>query len=244
MLISAKSESNDYSLIRMSIDIPWKCDYVKYYISSINTKANILLTTNNDYLIFKTTKNDIRIDFKEAYSYNLNSLVKYLNEAQTTIIFKNIDNRTISLTSKEVVSLKDGSHKAKLITGLFNCKEFIIEANEETFVPDLPILDYANKFYLVSLQGQIVYSTINENEYNPSVLANIDTMIIDNEPIIVNYENMKPIKIKANTDSLKFLELQLVDFLFQPITLKSPLFVSLKIKPSFLNELNELSELS
>lgn len=85
MLISAKSESNDYSLIRMSIDIPWKCNYVQYYISSINTKANILLTTNNDYLIFETTKNDIRIDFKEAYSYNLTSLVKYLNEAQTTI---------------------------------------------------------------------------------------------------------------------------------------------------------------
>lgn len=232
MLISAKSESNDYSLIRMAIDIPWKCNYIKYYISSINTKANILLTTNNDYLIFETTNNDIRIDFKEAYSYNLTQLVKYLNEAQTTITFKNIDNRTLSLTAKEVVSLKDGSHKAKLITGLFNCKEFVIEANEETFVPDLPILDYANKFYLVSLQGQVIYSTANENEYNPSVLANIDTMILDNEPIIVNYENMKPIKIKANTDSLKFLELRLVDFLFQPITLKSPLFVSLKIKPS------------
>ena len=57
-------------------------------------------------------------------------------------------------------------------------------------------------------------------------------MIMDQEAMIVNYDMTKPIKIKVNTDSLKYLEMRLVDFMFQPVILKSPLFITLKIKPS------------
>ena len=53
MLCSVQSNPSDYSIIRMNLDIPWKCDYVKYYISSINTKANFLSTTDDDYLLFE-----------------------------------------------------------------------------------------------------------------------------------------------------------------------------------------------
>ena len=53
-------------------------------------------------------------------------------------------------------------------------------------------------------------------------------MIMDQEAMIVNYDMAKPIKIKVNTDSLKHLEMRLVDFMYQPVILRSPLFIALK----------------
>ena len=78
----------------MNLDIPWKCDYVKYYVSSINTKANILMTTNDDYIEFEYLNNDqpicFTIQFKEMYNYSFNNLVNYLNNNCNSIItFKN-----------------------------------------------------------------------------------------------------------------------------------------------------------
>ena len=239
MLYSVQSQPENYNTVRMNIDIPWKCPYVKYYVSSINTKANILLTTEDDYLIFQTFNGEIRIDFKDMYAYSFNNLVNYLNTnqkvnsvSQQIITFKNINNRTISLKATNYIAFKEGSHRAKLICGLFNCKEFEVDANEEKNVPDLPILDFANKLYLVSLQGVATHSSIGNQEYTPSIIANIDTMIMDQEALIVNYDLTKPIKVKVNTDSLKLLEMRLVDFMFQPVILKSPLFITLKIKPA------------
>ena len=115
---------------------------------------------------------------------------------------------------------------------MYNTKKFVIEPGVPINVPDLPVLDFANKFYLVSLQGVAVSSSINNQEYTPSVIANIDSMFVDNEPLIVNYDMAKPIKIKCNTDSLKYLEMRLVDLMYQPVVLKSPLFITIKIKPA------------
>ena len=232
MFVSTQSKPIDYSAIQIRLNIPWKCEYVKYYISSINTKANILITTKDDYLLFETTNGDIKIQFENCYNYSMSSLTKYLNACQSIIKFTNINNKTISINSTQIITLKEATHRAKLITGLYNTKEFTCEANEEIMVPDLPILDYANKLYLVSLQGMPMNSSIADKEYTPSVIANIDTMIIDGEPLMVNYDMTKPIKIKTNTDSLKYLEMRLVDFMFKPVILKSPLFITIKINPA------------
>ena len=220
----------------MNLDIPWKCNYVKYYVSSINTKANILMTTDDDYIQFEYLVDNqpicFTIKFKTMYSYSLSNLIKYLNSEQELITFKNISNRTISLTPTHNIKFIGGSHRALVIMGFYDTQiGYEFKKDIEECVPQLPILDFANKFYLVSLQGQAVHSSIGDNEYTPSVIANIDSMIIDGEPLIVNYDTAKPIKIKCNTDSLKYLEMRLVDFMFQPILLKSPLFITLKIKP-------------
>ncbi len=240
MLYSIQSKPENYNTVRLNIDIPWKCEFVKYYVSSINTKANILMTTEDDYLIFETNNGEILIEFEEMYNYSYSYLVNYLNsnqkigDANAKIIeFKNINNRTISLKPNQSITFKEGSHRAKLITGLFNTKKgYVFPNGIECNVPDLPILDFANKLYLVSLQGIAAHSTIGDQEYTPSIIANIDTMILDQEALIVSYDMAKPIKIKVNTDSLKYLEMRLVDFMFQPVILKSPLFITLKIKPS------------
>ena len=232
MFVSTQSKPTDYSSVQVRLNIPWKCEYVKYYVSSINTKANILITTKDDYLLFETADNDIKIQFEDCFNYSISSLIKMLNGCQSVIKFTNINNKTITINSTQLITLKEGTHRAKLITGLYNTKEFVCNANEEIIVPDLPILDFANKLYLVSLQGVPMNSSIEDQEYMPSVIANIDTMIIDGEPLMVNYDMTKPIKIKTNTDSLKYLEMKLVDFMFKPIILKSPLFITIKINPA------------
>ena len=56
-------------------------------------------------------------------------------------------------------------------------------------------------------------------------MASIDTVIEPLAPIIIDYDSSKPIKIKTYTDSLKYIEMRLVDFMYQPVILKSPLFV-------------------
>lgn len=237
MLCSVNSNATDYSLVKLNVDIPWKCDYEKYYVSSINTKGNILIVTKDDYLMFSyedgNNERSLMIEFKDTYYYSMLGLVKYLNSCQNIIVFKNIDGRTMSLSSQHKVSFIRGSHRAKLITGLYSVKnEVVIPANNETVVPDLPILDYANRLYLVSLQGQAVHSIIGEHEYTPSVIATVDTVIEPQAPIIIDYDSSKPIKIKTFTDSLKHIEMRLVDFMYQPVILKSPLFVNIKIKPA------------
>lgn len=238
MLYSIQSTNpNEYGTVSLNLNIPWKCSYVKYYISALNTKANILMTTDKDYLLFETADSEIRIEFQDMYAYSLNYLAKYLNSCQSIITFKNINNRTISLTSTDDITFIEGTHRAKLITGLYNItnneKIFHCAKNTEEFVPDLPVLDLANKLYLISLQGNAIGGQIGDKEYTPSVIATIDTMIMDGEPVIYNFErDGKPIKIKCNTDSLKYIEMRLVDFMYQPIILKSPLFITLKIKPS------------
>lgn len=232
MFVSTQSKPTDYSSIQVRLNIPWKCEYVKYYVSSINTKANILITTKDDYLVFETADNEIKIQFEDCFNFTISSLTKFLNACQSVITFKNINNKTISINSTKNITLTSSTHRAKLITGLYNTKEFICNANEEILVPDLPILDFANKLYLVSLQGVPMNSSIDDQEYTPSVIANIDAMVIDGEPLMVNYDMTKPIKIKTNTDSLKYLEMRLVDFMFKPIILKSPLFITIKINPA------------
>ena len=78
-----------------------------------------------------------------------------------------------------------------------------------------------------------MYANIGEQEYTPSIIGNIDTYVVDEVPIIYNFEKeSKPIKIKTYTDSLKYLEISLVDFQFQPVLLKNPMFISIKIKPA------------
>ena len=51
MLVSVQStNANEYNKVSVNLDIPWKCKYIKYYVSSINTLSNIMICTKDDYL--------------------------------------------------------------------------------------------------------------------------------------------------------------------------------------------------
>ena len=95
-----------------------------------------------------------------------------------------------------------------------------------------PITNYANKLYLISLQGQAIVSNKNNLEYSPSVACSIDSFIKLGLPLIKDFD-INPIKTKIWAAALSKLTITLVDFQFEPVVLLSPLFLTLKIKPVY-----------
>lgn len=235
MLCSVKSNNPDkYNTVSFTIDIPWKCPYVKYYVSSLNTMANFLMSTSEDSIKFLEDTTENVIHFINCFSYSHLTLIKYLKEQTSKLQFEFI-NRTFTITNEtnKKITITDITHRAALLTGLYSTKLPIeIEAGKSYVVRDIPIFQHS-KFYLVSLQGDPMYSSLGDREYTPSIIGNIDGMAVDGKPFIYDFDLQgKPIKIKTYTDSLKYLEMSLVDFMYQPIVLCSPLFITVKIKPS------------
>ena len=228
MICSVKSNNPaKYNTVSFTIDIPWKCKYVKYYISSVNAMSNILLSTDEDFIRFSESE----ITFSNKFSYSIYSLTQALN-TDPNIKFTINDSRTLTITPKKNITIESISHRAALLTGLYNTKLPIsIIANEKYVIPDIPILQHT-KLYLVSLQGNPMYSAIGDMEYTPSVIGSIDGITMDEKPFIYNFELQgKPLKIQTYSESIKYLEVSLVDFMYQPVILKSPLFITVKVKP-------------
>ena len=123
MLYSVHSKLSDYSTVSLNIDIPWKCSYIKYYISSINTISNILYSTTDDTFEFiDDEKQLIKITFENKYSYEIKELIKKMNQQQmkndecvNIITFSvNADN-TITMLSTKDITIKSISHQIKLL---------------------------------------------------------------------------------------------------------------------------------
>ena len=239
MLLSLQSTGPQYNHLQTNIQIPWNCEYIKYHVASINTR-DILLTTKDDIMEFEWYDEDDRkykkhtCECDDTYDVDKDYLAGVLHFGH-----HNCFDTNLLLTGQlEITPLVNGfkfkkiSHRLGLVTGLYN-----IEINKEypkdiPIVCERPIIDYANKLYLVSKQGQSIQSNIGSMEYTPSVLASIDHIIGKDVPIMMNFETYgKPIKNIVNIDSFKQIELELVDFQYQPVPLKSPMFVTIKVKP-------------
>ncbi len=243
MILSLQSDKTDYSILKAGINIPWKCSRIKYYVSSINTKANILISTTDDFIRFAQVKDDELVEqplinFEDKWVYT-NEDVLAVFRCQNIFTAEFNASRTLTFkTTSDAVEVIDMSHRAKLLTGLYNVQFPIVITKTKSYTaPDIPVLDYANKLYLVSLQGTAVYSTREGSDYTPSILSSIDTFIKDGKPILINYDAYKPIKIEINTDGLKYLVMQLVDFQYYPVAIKNPLFVIIKVKPVYKNNI-------
>ena len=96
MLISTQSNNpKEYGRVIMRLDIPWKCPYVKYYVSSINTKANILMTTDDDYLLFQSADGirvgDFISDLKRTAAQIVNPSIFIVKIANKLTIIKEND---------------------------------------------------------------------------------------------------------------------------------------------------------
>lgn len=235
MICSVQSrDPKKYNTASINLDIPWKCRYIKWWVSAINTQSNILLSTDQDYIKYQVDDEVITFEFENKFTYSLNSLQKFLN-TDTPMNFEINNERTFTMTPgvNGDVDIIGISHRAALLTGLYNAKLPIrVYYGEKYVIQDLPVIQH-NKFYLVSLQGNPMYSSVGEYEYTPSVIGNIDTIALDGRPFIHNFDlESKPIKIKTYTDSLKYLEMTLVDFMYQPVELKNPLFITVKIQPA------------
>ena len=223
MLLSLQSTRPQYNRLQTNIQIPWNCEYIKYHVASINTK-NILMISHDDVIEFEYDGGKHTIECDDTYEVDkdyIERLLTYTNHACFQIKWL-INGRL------EYTPLVDGfkftriSHCLALVTGLYNMKLNEVLPKDVPFIGEIPIVDYANKLYLVSKQGQAIQSNIGEVEYTPSVIASIDHVIGQGIPIMQNFETYgKPIKNVVNIDSFKQIELELVDFQYQPVLLES-----------------------
>ena len=223
-----------YETIDVQILIPWKCEQVKYYVSNINTTSNFLLSTDEDYFTIKFDgKNDINIYFENVTDYEsslTSSLNKLFEKVGVVMNATRTDTGYLKLTSNTSFTITYATHRAKILLGLYHSELPISSDGTELISPSPPITNYANKLYLVSLQGQAIHTTKNGMEYTPSIACSIDSFVKSGLPLIKDF-NINPIKTVINVADLYRSSMTLVDFQFEPVVLLSPLFVTLKIKP-------------
>ena len=238
MLLSLQSTNEDYSTIRANINIPWECKYVKYWLSSVNFNANICMCTSDDCIklhLYNNENNTDTITFEDETLLTENKLLDYLNLDGNNILvqFDVNDSGKIVMTPLIGAIVFDYiPQHTRMITGLMDLEIGKVYNMNEDYTFDMPIRDYANKLYIISKQGNAVHTNVGKQEYTPSILASIDTVIRNGKPVIVNFETYgKPIKTTANIDSFKYLELQLVDMMLTPVHLLSPMFITMKVKP-------------
>ena len=226
-MIYSLSSSNPehYETIEVNINIPWKCEQVKYYVSNVNTMSNFLLTTEEDFLLILMEGEEYRINFPSKTDYE-SSLIEDLKK----LFGKYEKTETVEIKKNEHGNLIDASHRVKLLLGLYHTTLPVSSTDKVYVCPSPPITNYANKLYLVSLQGQAIHSTKEGMEYTPSVACSIDTFIKSGLPLIKDFD-LNPIKTVIQASDLSRSSMTLVDFQFEPVVLLSPLFVTLKIKP-------------
>ena len=236
MLYSLSSSNPEhYETIEVNINIPWKCEQVKYYVSNINTVSNFLLTTEEDFLLLLMEGEEYRITFPSKTDYE-SSLIKDLKQlfscyekTKTAVIEKN-EHGNLKFTLEKDFQLLDASHRVKLLLGLYHTVLPVSSLDKVYVCSSPPITNYANKLYLVSLQGQAIHASKEGLEYTPSVACSIDTFIKPGLPLIKDFD-LNPIKTIIQAADLSRSSMTLVDFQFEPVVLLSPLFVTLKIKP-------------
>jgi hypothetical protein len=89
------------------------------------------------------------------------------------------------------------------------------------------MLTYGNVLYLKSNQGNALGVIIEGNKYHTPCIYRINNFLKPGLPII---SNQKGDRVIVNAEAAKTITMQLVDFMYEPIVLKSPMFVTLKIK--------------
>ena len=223
-----------YETIDVQILIPWKCEQVKYYVSNINTTSNFLLSTEEDYFsIALNGSPEIKVYFQNVTDYEstlIEELNKLFTRAMISLSAERTDTGFLKLKSSTPFSITEATHRAKLLLGLYHTELPVSSSNNELVTPSPPITNYANKLYLVSLQGQAIHTVKNGMEYTPSIACSIDSFVKSGLPLIKDF-NINPIKTVINVADLYRSSMTLVDFQFEPVVLLSPLFVTLKIKP-------------
>ena len=236
MIYSLSSSDPDrYETINVNINIPWKCEQVKYYVSNINTMSNFLLTTTDDFLVVVIDEKEYRFNFSNKTDYesslinDLKELMKCYPETQTMTIEKS-EHGNLKFTCTKDFQITEATHRVKLLLGLYHTTLPVSSTDSTYIFLSPPITNYANKLYLISLQGQAIYATKEGKEYTPSVACSIDTFIKPGLPLIKDFD-LNPIKTVIQASDLSLSSMTLVDFQFEPVVLLSPLFVTLKIKP-------------
>ena len=239
------NDANKFNEVEFQPIIPWNCSRIKYRVKSVNTFANFLITTKDDVLNVYDDEDDKRytLNFQDVISYELDELLEIINNANLPFTVDITDSGCVRFNVKESFSEHDlfiessSSHRVNLLLGIW-C-ESNTDQKGNIFIPPAgyiapccPMLCYNNVLYLQSIHGTQMGSRIDRTAVSPSILYRINTFIKSGLPIILNKDKLGE-EVEVNYDALNAtsIKIKLVDFQFQDVVLKSPLFICLEIEP-------------
>ena len=148
-------------------------------------------------------------------------------------------NRLIISANKEFV-IKEASHRAKLLLGLYDTQLPITSTNKTINSPSVPFLCYGNVLYLTARTDFISSLNLGDKEITRSICYRINELLYPGVPICSKLPGSWSI---IHSDQLSTLEFRLVDFKLEPVILHAPLFITLEIerldKSDFLPVIND-----
>ena len=229
MLYYLQSDNPDkYETIKFSANPQLGKGKHHFRVLKASTIASFLITTNDDYIIFNINGNDTKITFNDCCRYDRYDLPKILNQylTNTGLMLSDNDLGTLTIESQNNFTIKDASHRIKLLFGLYHSSLPIESQDKKIIIDSVPYVCYGNNLYIRSRISSVVGFNNNENITYTSICYHISEMFIPGVPIISRFPGNL---VDINSYDLTNLEFTLVDFQNVPIKLKAPLNLTIEI---------------
>ena len=226
-------DPNNYNTVTFNPTIPWNTHRVEYKVTNVNTYSNFLITTKDDYITIEDHSTYYypkeTYKFTDKSSYDVDELPAMLTEMfdKSGVTVTMNDTGCLELAGAGQIKITECSHRVQLLLGIYNMKFPIVSNNNTIVCPSTPIINYGNLLYLKSHQGNSVGMMINDKNYHTPCIYRINQFLKSGIPLI---SDKKGDKIIVNAEAAKTITMQLVDFMYEPVILKSPMFVTVKIK--------------
>lgn len=222
---SISNDPDNYNTVEFDIKMPFYSERVKWCCTSINTFANFLITTKDDFIRI----NNKDYHFKDKTSYDIDTLVNDLNEVLTGCI------TNVSMTSNGFIkfhgegdfTIQSFTPRVQMLIGLYGN---IPEKIQDYTCSTIPQTTFYNILYLRSIQGEALGTKKDKDDYITPICYRINTFLKSGLPIIIN---KKQNAIETNYDAVSKIKLELVDKNFNPVILKSPMKIDIEIKPIY-----------
>jgi hypothetical protein len=238
------TDPDNYSEVSSYVDVPWNCRRVKYWVDSVNTFANLALLMFDDFIEVQwSVASTKKFYFKELYAVDAMEVASVLNKLLEDVDEPKLkfaqDGPMLLITlvqSTECLDFKiiGMSHRAQLITGLYDVSLPLdcIFSDSTVHAPSVPYIYYGNKLYLTSDQGNVIKSS---NVQCPTVIFRINEFLMSTLPILIKPRKEERDVVIADGTNFHEIRVKLVDRWQQPVILKSPMIVTIKMKPMLLD---------
>ncbi len=230
MLFYLKStDPRSYGVIKFHTDSPIGFKSLLFRIDQLSTIATFLITTDTDFITFTVNSEDITIFFENRCIYEHDQLpydIQSLLPEGLHCDHNYEGTLTFHHDSQEFI-IKDASHRAKLLTGLYYSELPMSSTNKQIIINSVPYICYGNNLFLRSNISSIAGFTSTDTSVNYlSLCYNATEMFIPGIPIITRHFGTWS---KILPKDLTNFEFTLVDFQNEPVILKAPMYLIMEL---------------
>ncbi len=197
-----------------------------YVLSHFSTISSFLITTVDDYLLLQIGAEIIEVRFTNRNEYDdLPSNLRELLPSEITVDLNLQGTLTLSHASQEF-SIVDASHRVKLLLGLYYTPLPLQSTDHRIVIPSTPLTSFGNILFLQPQLSTVVGSSTDRGIVFTSLCYEVSEIFVPGIPIISH--RVGPLA-KIDFSELSRMSFTLVDFLGEPVILKSPLFLTMEL---------------